>query len=296
MDSSRSGGRRLKDRLARLLRPANSLLRSSCSSSSATSTAFTTTPAATTISPTSSTSTTAANYTTAVSMLPRAEPFSTALDRLRHPPPERVRINNNKAQVVKEASSSSRHGSRRHSKQNVIDIGGVRALSSNPYGFTTSSDEEKEEDDDDDETEAFFSTRTRSLLSSDASAFYRRKHHPPPNSNKRRRRPQRRRRRRGPAASCVDTCGGGASEPGFRPLVMAAAEEVRRGLAVVKRSRDPYGDFRESMVQVIVERQVFGAAELEGLLDSYMALNAPCLHPVILQAFSDIWLVLYGGG
>ncbi|GJN35758.1 hypothetical protein PR202_gb24562 [Eleusine coracana subsp. coracana] len=302
--SSRSGGRRLKDRLARLLRPANSLLRASCSSSSATSTAFTTTPAATTtISPTSSTSTTAANYTTtAGAMLPRAEPFSAALDRLRHPPPpERVHINNNKAQplIIKEASSSSRHGSRRHTKnKNVIDSGGVRTLYSNPYGFTTtSSDEEKDDDDADDESAAFFSTR--SLLSSDASVFYRRKHHhPPPNTNKRRRRPQRRRRRRRrPAASCVDTCGGGASEPGFRPLVMAAAEEeVRKGLAVVKRSRDPYGDFRESMVQVIVGRQVFGAAELEGLLDSYMALNAPCLHPVILQAFSDIWLVLHGGG
>jgi len=95
------------------------------------------------------------------------------------------------------------------------------------------------------------------------------------------------------------TCGAGAvREPGFRPLVTtttAAAEQVRRGLAVVKRSRDPYGDFRESMVEMIVGRQVFGAAELERLLRSYLSLNAPRFHPVILQAFSDIWVVLHGG-
>ena len=96
------------------------------------------------------------------------------------------------------------------------------------------------------------------------------------------------------------TCGAGAvREPGFRPLVAtttaAVAEQVRRGLAVVKRSRDPYGDFRESMVEMIVGRQVFGAAELERLLRSYLSLNAPRFHPVILQAFSDIWVVLHGG-
>lgn len=289
MDSSKNGGRRLKDRLARLLRPANSLLRSPCSSSSATSTAFTAaTPAATPISSSSSTSTTAANYTITGAVLhPRAaKPFSAALARLRHPPPEGVRIN--KAKLIKEASSSSLHSSRRHSMNVVIGNGGVRTLSSNPYGFTTS---DEDDDDADDETEAFFSTR-RSLLSSDASIFYKSKNRSHKHHHSRQRR---RRRRRRPAAGCVDRCGGGgASEPGFRPLV-AAEEEVRKGLAVVKRSQDPYSDFRESMVEVIVAKQVFGAAELERLLDSYMALNAPCLHPVILQAFSDIWLVLHGG-
>ncbi|TVU46183.1 hypothetical protein EJB05_05702 [Eragrostis curvula] len=57
-----------------------------------------------------------------------------------------------------------------------------------------------------------------------------------------------------------DTCGSsGASEPWFRPLLVAAttaaAEEVRRGMAVVKRSRDLYGDFLESMVEMIVGRR-----------------------------------------
>ena len=76
--------------------------------------------------------------------------------------------------------------------------------------------------------------------------------------------------------------------------MVTAEEELRKGLAVVRRSRDPYGDFRESMVEMIVERQVFGAAELERLLRTYLSLNPTRLHPVILLAFSDIWVVLRG--
>jgi uncharacterized protein (TIGR01568 family) len=49
------------------------------------------------------------------------------------------------------------------------------------------------------------------------------------------------------------------------------------------------------MVEMVVSRQMFGAAELERLLRSYLSLNAPRHHPVILQAFSDIWVVLHGG-
>ncbi|CAN6326283.1 unnamed protein product [Urochloa humidicola] len=318
--SRSGGGRRLKDRLAQLLRPAaNSLLlRSPCSSSSSTSaTALTATAGATTTTTatisTSSTSTTAANYTTvtgALQLIPRAEPFSAALDRLRHPPPppppDRTRSRSNRDRI----SSSSRR--RRCRSMSAVDKGGVvfvAALSSNPYGFA-SSGEEDDDDDTDDDTEAFLSSsRSRSLLisSDSSSSFYtstRNPRPPPPATDKshhRHRRHQRRRRRcRRPSASCVaEACGAGAvREPaGFRPLVAAAAaaEQVRRGLAVVKRSRDPYGDFRESMVEMIVGRQVFGAAELERLLASYLSLNAPRFHPVILQAFSDIWVVLHGG-
>ena len=309
---SRSGGRRLKDRLAQLLRPANcnSLRRSPCSSSSSTSVAFTAAAAAdtTTIS-TSSTSTTAANYTTVTGApRPRAEPFSAALDRLRHPPPPGERTRGGGKEPRKEgSSSSSRHGSRRRSNNAlVVGMPGVRTLSSNPYGFTSSGEDDGDDDTDDDcgyvddDTEAFLSSR--SLVSSDSAAFYtsRRKLPPPTDKSHGRRRPRSRRRCRRPAASCMEaTCGAGAvREPGFRPLVAttaAVAEQVRRGLAVVKRSRDPYGDFRESMVEMIVGRQVFGAAELERLLRSYLSLNAPRFHPVILQAFSDIWVVLHGG-
>ncbi|CAL4910902.1 unnamed protein product [Urochloa decumbens] len=322
--SRSGGGRRLKDRLAQLLRPAaNSLLRSPCSSSSSTSaTALTATAGATTTTTatiwTSSTSTTAANYTTvtgALQLIPRAEPFSAALDRLRHPPPPPERTRG--SSIRDGISSSSRHGSRRRrcrSMNAAVDKGGgvIMALSSNPYGFTSSGSEEDHDADGcygEDDTEAFLSSsRSQLLMSSDSSSgFYKSSRNPPPpplpanKTHRHRRQRSRRRRCRRPSSSCVaEACGTGAvREPGFRPLVaatLAAAEQVRRGLAVVKRSRDPYGDFRESMVEMIVGRQVFGAAELERLLASYLSLNAQRFHPVILQAFSDIWVVLHGGG
>nr|AGT16627.1 hypothetical protein SHCRBa_023_I14_F_100 [Saccharum hybrid cultivar R570] len=302
--SSRSGGRRLKDRLTQLLlRPANTFLRSPCNSSSSTSTVFTATAAAaaTTISISStSSSTTAANYTSAAAPLSRAKPFSAALGRLRRPPPETESMRSNKEQ----RSTSSRHSGRRRFK-NAVDKGGVRTLSSNPYGFTSSGeDDDTDGYGDDDDTETFLSSR--SLMSSDSSGFYAyRKLLQPPSKNKSHLRRQRRRRRccRQPSASCLETCAGAVREPGFHPLVAmetatattAAVEQVRKGLAVVKRSRDPYSDFRESMVEMIMGRQVFGAAELERLLRSYLSLNAPRFHPVILQAFSDVWVVLHGG-
>ncbi|KAH7658274.1 Ovate protein family C-terminal protein [Dioscorea alata] len=64
--------------------------------------------------------------------------------------------------------------------------------------------------------------------------------------------------------------------------------------AVVKRSEDPYGDFKSSMVEMIVEKQImFSEEELEKLLKSYLLLNSYHHHPVILRAFSDIWEALF---
>lgn len=66
------------------------------------------------------------------------------------------------------------------------------------------------------------------------------------------------------------------------------------GFAVVKRSEDPYGDFKSSMVEMIVEKQImFSEKELEKLLKSYLSLNSYHHHPVILRAFSDIWEALF---
>ncbi|WOL14673.1 transcription repressor OFP1-like [Canna indica] len=66
------------------------------------------------------------------------------------------------------------------------------------------------------------------------------------------------------------------------------------GYAVVKKSSDPYMDFRSSMVEMIVEKQISRARDMEKLLCSYLSLNSPLHHPVILEAFADIWeAVLY---
>ncbi|KAF0917319.1 hypothetical protein E2562_017494 [Oryza meyeriana var. granulata] len=215
----------------------------------------------------------------------------------------------------------SYHYHHHHRRHGSLGGGGAksdktRRLLSNPYGFSTSDDADTDGEDvfssdaDDrgragaggtkkGEAEAFFSS-SRSF-SSDSSEFYTKKKNKPkkkppsttvkpqPSPQPPRTSQQRRKRR---AASSCDTCG---VRDGFRPVVSAAEEQVRRGFAVVKRSRDPYTDFRASMVEMVVGRQMFGAAELERLLRSYLSLNAPRHHPVILQAFSDIWVVLHGG-
>lgn len=68
--------------------------------------------------------------------------------------------------------------------------------------------------------------------------------------------------------------------------------EVGDGLAVVKRSSDPYSDFRTSMVEMIVEKEIFAAEDLEKLLQCFLSLNSYHHHKVIIQAFAEIWEAL----
>lgn len=72
--------------------------------------------------------------------------------------------------------------------------------------------------------------------------------------------------------------------------VAAAAVKVSRGVAVVEQSSDPYGDFRRSMVEMILARQKLSGGDLNRLLRSYLTLNPPQHHPVILKAFSDLFV------
>ncbi|KAJ8464428.1 hypothetical protein OPV22_026980 [Ensete ventricosum] len=181
-----------------------------------------------------------------------------------------------------------------------------KRLLSNAYGFNSSSSTESDQEDGffsseeregkEEEADAFFSSRS---FSSDSCDFYQR-----PTSNKKKKkknnnnnnnskkkepeRPPRRHRRRGKKQEAWGVC------KGLQPLVSVRSPVARNGVAVVKRSRDPYTDFRSSMAEMITERQIFEAEDLESLLQSYLSLNSPHLHLVILQAFSDIWVVLFG--
>ncbi|XP_052210292.1 transcription repressor OFP8-like [Diospyros lotus] len=58
--------------------------------------------------------------------------------------------------------------------------------------------------------------------------------------------------------------------------------------AVVKNSTDPYGDFRESMVEMIVEKEMYGAEDLERLLQCFLSLNSSDHHCLILEVFLEI--------
>ncbi|MCL7050087.1 hypothetical protein MKW94_030218 [Papaver nudicaule] len=69
--------------------------------------------------------------------------------------------------------------------------------------------------------------------------------------------------------------------------------KVKESFAVVKKSEDPYEDFRKSMMEMILEKQMFESKELEQLLHCLLSLNSRHHHPIIIQAFSEIWEFLF---
>ncbi|XAR69807.1 hypothetical protein NMG60_11001531 [Bertholletia excelsa] len=60
-------------------------------------------------------------------------------------------------------------------------------------------------------------------------------------------------------------------------------------VAVEKDSDDPYVDFRRSMLQMIVEKEIYSKDDLRELLSCFLQLNSPDYHGVIVRAFTDIW-------
>ncbi|KAI3706549.1 hypothetical protein L6452_24365 [Arctium lappa] len=60
-------------------------------------------------------------------------------------------------------------------------------------------------------------------------------------------------------------------------------------LAVEKDSDDPYVDFRESMLQMIMEKEIYGREDLRELLNCFLQLNSPYYHGIIIRAFTEIW-------
>ncbi|CAI9105712.1 OLC1v1004704C1 [Oldenlandia corymbosa var. corymbosa] len=60
-------------------------------------------------------------------------------------------------------------------------------------------------------------------------------------------------------------------------------------VAVLKDSDDPYQDFRQSMLQMILEKEIYTKDDLQELLNCFLELNSSSHHKVIVQAFMDIW-------
>jgi uncharacterized protein (TIGR01568 family) len=290
MDRGDGGGRRrnrrLRDRLARMFRP-GTLLRSTCNTTTA-SASTTTSSRPTTGS--ASRALLAADASVDSSTAVGDRDYSRfSVDHYAPLPPLLVESNSKEKTEIK---------SRRYRLVKTMKL-----LSNDPYGFSSTSDDDDVFSSDDAEDLAkqklargetffsseFYTTTTKKKKKKKNSN----KSLPAPPSgsklNKKKNKGQIRRQHRRAPSSC-DTCG---VRDGFRPMVSA---QLRKGFAVVKRSRDPYADFRSSMVEMIVGRQLFGAPDLERLLRSYLSLNAPRHHPVILQAFSDIWVVLRHGG
>ncbi|KAE8769683.1 hypothetical protein D1007_58690 [Hordeum vulgare] len=76
-----------------------------------------------------------------------------------------------------------------------------------------------------------------------------------------------------------------------REKMAAAAEEEDGedvGVAVEKESSDPRADFRDSMVQMVVEMGLCDWDGLRCMLRRLLALNAPRHHAAILAAFAEV--------
>ncbi|CAI0543261.1 unnamed protein product [Linum tenue] len=79
----------------------------------------------------------------------------------------------------------------------------------------------------------------------------------------------------------------------FSSRSLSSDSKVKGSFAVVKSSSDPYNDFRTSMVEMIIEKQIFGAKDLEQLLQCFLSLNAGHHHRIIVEVFTEIWEALF---
>ncbi|RLN30303.1 uncharacterized protein C2845_PM05G36540 [Panicum miliaceum] len=66
-------------------------------------------------------------------------------------------------------------------------------------------------------------------------------------------------------------------------------QEEEEAMAVEVESAAPYEDFRESMVAMVTEKEMYAWEDLNALLHQFLALNSPRHHPLILTAFADLW-------
>jgi uncharacterized protein (TIGR01568 family) len=88
---------------------------------------------------------------------------------------------------------------------------------------------------------------------------------------------------------------GGSGTRHRRSASEGGAGRVEESVAVVKESADPLADFRRSMLQMIVEKEIVGGPELRELLHRFLSLNSPCHHHLILRAFAEIWEEVFAG-
>ncbi|WCJ34220.1 Ovate family protein [Euphorbia peplus] len=81
----------------------------------------------------------------------------------------------------------------------------------------------------------------------------------------------------------------GKSSKTVRGLGRVGGESV----AVEKDSDDPYLDFRHSMLQMILEKEIYSKDDLTELLNCFLQLNSPYHHGIIVRAFTEIWNGVY---
>lgn len=71
--------------------------------------------------------------------------------------------------------------------------------------------------------------------------------------------------------------------------MVSPCAKICDSLAIVKDSEDPYQDFHQSMLQMILEREIYSRDDLQELLNCFLELNSPHHHQIIVKAFVEIW-------
>ncbi|KAH6759473.1 ovate family protein 5 [Perilla frutescens var. frutescens] len=69
---------------------------------------------------------------------------------------------------------------------------------------------------------------------------------------------------------------------------------VFNSFAVAKSSIDPQQDFKDSMVEMIIEKGIGHPDDLEKLLACYLTLNCDEYHDLIISVFRQVWIELKG--
>ena len=68
---------------------------------------------------------------------------------------------------------------------------------------------------------------------------------------------------------------------------------MKESLTVVKWSKQPYDDFKRSMLEMVLEKEMFEAKNLEELLQWFLTMNSRHHHADIVAAFTEIWELLF---
>lgn len=147
-------------------------------------------------------------------------------------------------------------------------------MSGNYSGWYSSSEDENEKKDYDDAT-TFFSSKS---MSSDSSEYFGKNRGKKDQSEKKKK---------------CEGQKGNFPMSSTRVVALDLEGKVKDSFAVVKSSSDPYNDFRTSMVEMIVERQIFGTEDLDKLLQCFLSLNNVVHHKVIVQVYLEIWETLF---
>ncbi|XP_073051459.1 transcription repressor OFP7-like [Primulina eburnea] len=64
-------------------------------------------------------------------------------------------------------------------------------------------------------------------------------------------------------------------------------------VALEKDSDNPYLDFRQYMLKMILEKQIYSKDDLKELLNCFLQLNSPYYHGTIVRVFTEIWNEVY---